>query len=186
MPAKTKLTPQLLDEMVAHVRAGNPLKDILKAKGINEGTVWRWQKRAVERPGSIYAAFLQRMTAAQAEFSLLHVTNLTRAATTGSVTVKTVTKREARAEGQLVVTEETITRLEKPPDPKWSAWLLQRRNPAFRDVQQVEALVGTVPRDMMQRTIAERLRVLQGGNPNDRAASYVTDDDALMRELMSG
>lgn len=183
MGAPGKLTPLFIDEVVALLRQGNTLEDAVQSKGLAPRTLARWASRARERPGSIYGEFRARVAQAQAEASTIDVAILTRAATAPSVTRKTVTKRElvvAGDERRLEVTEETVTTVEKPPDPRWAAWKLERRNPAFRPKQEVEATVATIPPDMLGRSMGELLRLAQGGE----GASLLREDDEEARQLV--
>lgn len=183
MPAHLTLTEELVTRIVGKVRAGVPPKTAFRSESVNEKTAWRWLKNGGERPGSIYGHFRDQLEAAIAEADVIDITIIGRAKSQPSRRVTTVTKRQARIEhGERVMvdTEITETVVEIPPDPKWAAWMLERRNPAFRATHQVEATVGEIPKDIMARTIAERLRLVQGG----KGPTMLRDGDEEARQIM--
>lgn len=181
----TKLTEDVLRELVGLVRAGTPIKTALQAKSIHESTAWRWLNNGRERPGSIYGAFRQELIAAQAEADVIDIQILTNAKTRTSKRTTTVTKRKPTKAGDsfvLDVSEQTTTEVELPPDPRWAWEMLKARNPAFRAATQVDMTVSEVPRDVMARTIAEKLRLVQGGE----GPSLLADGDSEAARLMQG
>lgn len=185
MPYPPKLTEDSLKELVGLVRAGVPIKTALRSKGINERAAWRWLRNGAERPGSIYGAFREQMIAAEAEADVIDIQILTNAKSRTSRRVTTVTKKEPRttpAGTVMDTTEETVTVVELPPDPKWALEMLRARNPAFRTNSQVEVTTTEIPRDLMARTIAERLRIVRG----DSGPSMLRDGDEEARRLMGG
>jgi len=185
MPYPTLLTEELLEKLVQEVRAGTPLPIALQAEGIDRKRAWNWLRNGAERPGSIYGAFRQRMTQAQAEADVVDILVINRAKTQGSKRVTTVTKHEARrvdGEDVMVPTEKTITEVVLPPDAGLALKMLERRNPTFRPTHQVDTNVSVVPQDVMARTLAEKLRTIQGGG----GPSMLEEGDEEARRLMSG
>lgn len=59
------------------------------------------------------------------------------------------------------MTEETVSVSEKPPDVKWAAWMLERRNRAWRLDRDTEPEVEYFPPDLLNRGIAELLRIVK-------------------------
>lgn len=185
MAYPTKLTEELLGQLVGMVQAGVPIKTALQSKGVHEKAAWRWLRNGQERPGSIYGAFRERLLQAQAEADVIDVTILTNAKTKTARRVTTVTKRKARRlldETVMDVTESTTTEVVLPPDPQWAWRMLQARNPAFRTNIQVDTTTTEIPREIMARTIAEKLRIVQGGE----GPSMLRDGDEEARRLMGG
>lgn len=183
VPAPTKLTPQLLNQLIESIRLGTPRATALRAKGIHRETERFWRKRALERPGSIYATWQERLEQAQAEFTVAHVALINGAARLPSTTVTTVTKHEARQQGgemELVVTDRTVTEVVKPPDPSYSKWLLSHRDLDFQPRQAVEATVEHLPPDLLNRSMAELLRVVKG----DEGPSLLRPDESDARALI--
>lgn len=183
VPYPTKLDEKTLDELIDLIKLGTPRIDALRAKGIDAGTERRWRQRGAERPGSIYGTWRTRLEQAEAEFTTIHVANINRAARLPTTTTTTITKHEARPgpDGiELAVTEQTIHTVEKPPDPSYSKWLLERRNPAFQPRQAVEAVIEHLPADLLNRSMAELLRVVKG----DEGPSLLRPDESDARALI--
>lgn len=167
MAPPTGLTEELLKRLVNEVTAGVPVKTAFASEGVERKRAWRWLKNGQDRPGSIYGALRQQLVQAVAKATVNDVVIITNASTRPSRRVTTVTKSEARRDGNQVVmeeTEQTVTVVEIPPDPKWAAWKVERREKEFRLTHQVEAAVGVVPADVMARTLGEKLRQIQGGD----------------------
>lgn len=49
-----------------------------------------------------------------------------------------------------------------------------------------DVAVEQLPRDLMARTLAKKLRIIQGGDPNDRTASMLRENDVEARRLLNG
>lgn len=185
MPYPPKLTEAMLTTLVGQVRSGVPIKTALRANNINDRAAWRWLRNGLERPGSIYGAFREQLLAAEAEADVIDITILTNAKSRTTRTVTTVTKKEARRENGIdvmAVTDETETVTVRPPDPKWAWEMLRARNPAFRTNLQVNVDPTPIPKEMMARTIAEKLRIIQGGT----GPSMLLEGDEEARRMMGG
>lgn len=183
MPYPTKLTPELLEELVAIVRGGVPVRTALQAKGVHSSRAWSWFRNGQERPGSIYGAFREQIIRATAEADTIDLQIITNAKTRGATRKTTVVKHEARVTPAGTVMEETeriVTTVELPPDANLALKMLERRNPAFRATQQIDASVTAVPREIMARTLAERLRMIQGGE----GPSMLLEGDDEARRIM--
>jgi hypothetical protein len=178
----TKLIPELADTVCGYVRAGNTVKDAIAAVGVDESTFYRWVRNGVERRASVYGQFRQSITQAKAEASIVDMAVIDRAGRERSQTVTTVTKRVLQA-GELVIAEEKVTVEDRPPDWRAAAKKVEWRNQWHADGAAGQA-TEQVPRDIMSRTLAEKLRLLQGGDPTDRAASMLRDEDVEARRLL--
>lgn len=181
-----KLTEESLAKLVSMVRSGTPIKTALRAEGIHEKAAERWLRNARERPGSIYGAFRDQITRAKAEADVVDIQILANAKTRTSRRVTTVTKHEAHHEDGvdvMRVAERTVTEVELPPEPIWAWRMLQARNPAFRtNAPAVDVTVNQVPHDVMARTIAEKLRLVQGGE----GPSMLAEGDSEIASFLQG
>lgn len=165
MPTPTDCTPELVERIVGKVRAGTPPPLAFQSEGVDRKRAWRWLRNGQERPGSIYGHLRQRLTVAVAEADVVDILIINRAKTQGATRRTTVTKHEARQDGEnvvMVATEQTVTEVDIPPDAGLALKMLERRNPAFRPTHQVDTNLNVVPHDVMARTIAEKLRLIQG------------------------
>jgi transposase-like protein len=179
-----KLTPELADTVCGYVRAGNTVKDAIAAVGVDESTFYRWVRNGIERRGSIYGQFRQSIAQAKAEATIVDMETIYRAGQERSQRITTVTKRVLQA-GELVVVEETVAVVDCPSDWRAAAKKVEWRNQCRGDGAAGQA-TEPVPRDIMARTLAEKLRLVQGGAPNDRAASMLRDEDVEARRLLDG
>jgi hypothetical protein len=185
-----KLTEELLRKVVAKMTAGVPLRVALRSEGVTSPTTpWTWEKRGRERPETIYGRFVADCIVAHAAMETNHTVSVTAAGLRENTTTTTIVKRKLNeTTGELDVVEENITTVVRPADWKASAWILERRVPArYGRELTVNAGGGTtygMPRDMAARTIAERLRIIKGGDPNDRTKSWLPETDAEFKEIM--
>lgn len=82
--AKTKLTPQLQEQIGNNITLGMPLKFAAEAAGITEVTFYNWLKRGeAESKGQFYE-FAEHVKACKAKAVQLHLKLITKAATDGS------------------------------------------------------------------------------------------------------
>ena len=63
----TKLTDELTDRMEETIGGGSYAEVACQAVGISSSTYYRWMARGAQEPGSIYAAFRERVLRAEAE-----------------------------------------------------------------------------------------------------------------------
>lgn len=63
----SKLTPSTEARILNAVRCGAPNRVACAAAGISERTLYTWEERARDRPGSDYAAFAERLDRARQE-----------------------------------------------------------------------------------------------------------------------
>jgi len=75
--AKTKLTPELQEEILNLIRAGNYVKDACLAVGIDESTYYKWIKRGEKAKSGIYFQFVQSTKKARAFARALRVEKIT-------------------------------------------------------------------------------------------------------------
>jgi hypothetical protein len=136
----------------------------------------------LERAGSLYGQFRQSITQAKAEATIVDMETIYRAGQERSQRITTVTKRVLQA-GELVDVEQTVTVADCPPDLRAAAKKVEWRNQWRADGAAGQA-TEPMPREIMARTLAEKLRILQGGDPNDRAASMLRDEDVEARRLL--
>ena len=83
---KTNLTPELADQLVAMLRAGNYLRVALRAVGLDRRRYRDWMQRgrSGERRDRLYADFLGRIEKAKAEGEVRAVAQISRAAIEGN------------------------------------------------------------------------------------------------------
>lgn len=64
----TKLTRELQDAFVGHIRAGNYIETSAALCGINKDSVYEWLKRGKRAKSGVYREFSDAVTKADAEF----------------------------------------------------------------------------------------------------------------------
>ncbi len=185
MPTPTACTPDLVERLVTKVRAGTPAPLAFESEGVDRKRAWRWLRNGQERPGSVYGHLREKLAIAKAEADVVDILIINRAKTQGTTRRTTVTKHEARRVGEdvvMVATEQTVTETQIPPDANLALKMLERRNPQFRPTHQVDTTLNVVPHDVMARTIAEKLRLIQGGT----GPSMLQEGDDDARRIMEG
>lgn len=73
MGRPTKLTKEIQNTIVRHVKAGNYLETAAAAAGINKSTLYDWLKRGANEPDSIFSEFSNAvdMAMAQSEIEMI-------------------------------------------------------------------------------------------------------------------
>jgi len=82
--AKTKLTPQLQEQIGNNITLGMPLKFAAEAVGITEVTFYNWIKRGENESKGRFFEFAEHVKACKAKAVQLHLKLITKAATDGS------------------------------------------------------------------------------------------------------
>ena len=82
MGRRTKLNPDLQNQICEVLRAGNYIDAACAYVGISEQTYYDWAKRG-EQGEPLYAGFLEAVTKARSEAELRNVTLINRAAQSG-------------------------------------------------------------------------------------------------------
>jgi len=177
----TKLTPELSEQVCKSLRAGNTVKDSIIAVGVDESTFYRWIQNGYERPNSRYGRFCQSVERATAEAIVVDMRTINRAITEPGRTMTVRTKSVLQA-GDWVDVERVTTITELPPDSQAARWRIERRDTRRAGTS---TPLDPVPREIMGRTLAEKLRLLQGGDPNDRRASLLRPGDVEARRLLN-
>lgn len=80
MPRKTKLTPELQEEICKYIEIGVPNKQAALACGISETTFYNWIKRGENTNSGKYFKFLESVKKAQAKNVLRNVAIIEKAA----------------------------------------------------------------------------------------------------------
>ncbi|MEV7011735.1 hypothetical protein [Streptosporangium sp. NPDC051022] len=129
---KTKLTPELQEELCRHLAAGQYLRTACDLTGVHESTVYRWLDQGEpEDAPELFRDFRDAVTRARAEAEAEMVDVVVLAAKGGAV-VKEVTR--TRPDGS----EETETQY-TPPDGKVALeYLARTRGKDWRPVKAVE------------------------------------------------
>ena len=175
-----KLTPEIEEIIIDLIgNEGMTYVDACRVAGISERSFQRWKARGETAISGLYWHFWQQIKRAEGEFRKFHQNRLKAAATeTTTTTKKTVRSQGAGAE---TVTYQEVTTTEHPPDPKWSAWLLERKFPEqySRRVLEVDAKVTTdTPPPQMQIVIVDphekRGEAPEGPAPGDDPAGEET------------
>ena len=79
----SKLTPQLREEIVNSIKAGNWIKTTCTNVGIDKSTFYDWMKRGEKsKRYTIYKKFYEAVKQAQAFAEAVHVANISKAAET--------------------------------------------------------------------------------------------------------
>lgn len=81
---KTKLTPQLQEQIGKNITLGMPLKFAAEAAGITEVTFYNWLKRGENESKGKFFEFAEHIKACKAKAVQLHLKLITKAATDGS------------------------------------------------------------------------------------------------------
>lgn len=132
MPAKSKLTREIIKKIAGHVAKGLTNNDACRLVFINESTLYRWLAKAEGAQSGLYFELQEALKKAEAGFKETHVGIIVKAATepskrthveeisepgppdeNGKPTVKVVRTK---------ATTETI-----PPQWQASAWLLRNK-----------------------------------------------------------
>lgn len=82
--AKTKLTPQLQEQIGNNITLGMPLKFAAEAAGITEVTFYNWIKRGENESKGKFFEFAEHIKTCKAKAVQLHLKLITKAATDGS------------------------------------------------------------------------------------------------------
>jgi hypothetical protein len=168
VPRKTRLTPQLRDEIVRHVRDGNFIEPSARACGVSHSTLYLWLQlgRAGRKP---YVDFVDLLEQAEAEAEIAVVAHVRSAIpSTWRAGFRWLESRTGRwrlrdvsPQLQVVMNQSVGTDADNRAD-SLSAYL--RRNP-----HRIEAVLGAL------RVLAEQMRpetrAHRGGEPHDDGAS---------------
>jgi len=76
---KTKLTPELQEQIIKIIKAGNYIKTACEAVGIDESTFYKWGKRAGKKEEP-YFQFFQSVKRAESEAIIRNVITIQNAA----------------------------------------------------------------------------------------------------------
>ena len=69
----SKLTPELLEEILSHIANGHTNKDACLLCGIHESTFINWRKQGQQETEGIYFELFQRMPLADVQFKETHL-----------------------------------------------------------------------------------------------------------------
>lgn len=67
MGRKTKLTPEVMDELCSNIEHGLPIQQACRRAGIVKQTFYNWKRRGQSEPKSVYGEFFARLEKAEAD-----------------------------------------------------------------------------------------------------------------------
>lgn len=125
MPAKSKLTREVIKTIAGHVSKGLTNLDACRVAGINEATLYRWLKQADQAQSGLHLELREALKKAEAAFKQTHLDIIITAASTASKR----THKEQILDKDGKVTKTRVTIEEIPPPWQASGWLLERKFP---------------------------------------------------------
>ena len=133
----SKLTPELQEEILTSIREdGCTYADACLQAGISESTFHLWKKKGAEQKRGRFSEFSEELKAAEAGFRAVRLKRLVDAAEQSKVKTKKTVRSMGDGDDAKIfqeVVEETVL-----PDPRWDAWLLERKYPEMFSRKHVE------------------------------------------------
>ena len=126
---KPLLDPEVQDEIMKVVAAGNSHLDACLSAGISERSFYRWKARGEAAKTGKYRAFFEALQEAEASGKIARQLQIRKAGMTGTKEEKTVEEEILAPNGVVIGRKITTTIIDKPPDWKAIAWLQERRYP---------------------------------------------------------
>ena len=124
----SKLTPELKEEILTAIgKGGCTYADACFKAGINESTFHRWKQKGQEQDRGRFREFCNELKGAEAGFRAVRLQRIVDAAEQSKGRIKkTVRSMGDGGDAKIFqeVVEDTVL-----PDPKWDAWLLERKYP---------------------------------------------------------
>ena len=124
----SKLTPELQEQILTAIREGGcTYADACLRVGIAKSTFQRWKVKGQEQARGRFSEFSDELKGAEAGFRAVRLQRLVDAAEKSQVRVRKTVRSIGEGDDAKIfqeVVEDTVL-----PDPKWDAWLLERKYP---------------------------------------------------------
>ena len=156
----SKLTPELQEQILTAIREGGcTYADACLKAGISKSTFQLWKKKGQEQKRGHYLDFLDELKEAEAGFRATRLQRLVDAAEKSKVRVRKTVRSVGEGDDAKIfqeVVEDTVL-----PDPKWDAWLLERKYPEEFSRKHLEVnakVTNTEPPPVMQLVIVDQVK----------------------------
>ena len=156
-PRPSKLTPELQEQILTAIREGGcTYADACFKAGINESTFHRWKQKGQEQDRGRFREFCNELKGAEAGFRAVRLQRIVDAAEKSQVRVRKTVRSMGDGDDAKIfqeVVEETVL-----PDPRWDAWLLERKYPEMFSRKHVEVTANTESPPVMQLVIVDPVK----------------------------
>ena len=153
----SKLTPELQEQILTAIREGGcTYADACFKAGINESTFHRWKQKGQEQDRGRFREFCNELKGAEAGFRAVRLQRIVDAAEKSQVRVRKTVRSMGDGDDAKIfqeVVEETVL-----PDPRWDAWLLERKYPEMFSRKHVEVTANTESPPVMQLVIVDPVK----------------------------
>ena len=156
----SKLTPELQEEILTSIREdGCTYADACLQAGISESTFHLWKKKGAEQKRGRFSEFSEELKAAEAGFRAVRLKRLVDAAEQSKVKTKKTVRSMGDGDDAKIfqeVVEDTVL-----PDPRWDAWLLERKYPEMFSRKHVEVAANVThsePPPVMKLVIVDPVK----------------------------
>ena len=140
----SKLTPELQEQIRTAIREGGcTYADACLRVGIAKSTFKRWKQKGQEQARGRFSDFCDLLEEAEAGFKATRLQRLVDAAEKSKVRVRKTVRSMGEGDDAKIfqeVVEDTVL-----PDPKWDAWLLERKYPEQYSRKHLEVNANTEP-----------------------------------------
>ena len=156
----SKFTPELREEILTAIRDGGcTYADACLRVGISKSVFQLWKQKGREQKRGHYLDFLDQLKEAEAGFRATRLQELVDAAEKSKVKIRKTVRTMGDGDDQKVtfreVVEETVL-----PDPKWAAWLLERKYPEQYSRKHLNTKVtNTEPPPVRQLVIVDPVKL---------------------------
>ena len=145
-----------MPELTAIREGGCTYADACLRVGIAKSTFQRWKVKGQEQARGQFSDFCDLLEEAEAGFRAVHLQRLVDAAEKSKVRVRKTVRSMGEGDDAKIfqeVVEDTVL-----PDPKWDAWLLERKYPEQYSRKHLEVNANTEPPPVMQLVIVDPVK----------------------------
>ena len=156
----SKLTPELKEEILTAIgKGGCTYADACFKAGIDESTFHRWKQKGQEQDRGRFREFCNELKGAEAGFRAIRLQRIVDAAEKSQVRVRKTVRSMGDGDDAKIfqeVVEDTVL-----PDPRWDAWLLERKYPEMFSRKHVEVAANVThsePPPVMKLVIVDPVK----------------------------
>ena len=156
----SKLTPELQEQILTAIREGGcTYADACLKVGISTSTFQLLKKKGREQKKGRFSEFLDELEKAEAGFRATRLQRLVDAAEKSQVRIRKTVRSIGDGDDAKIfqeVIEDTVL-----PDPKWDAWLLERKYPEQYSLKHLDVTVrvtNTEPPPVMKLVIVDPVK----------------------------